>query len=316
VGSLSFLTPGAALVALAGLVPVVVHLARERRARVMRRALGLEEPPPSRGLLAALVAIPLLLGLAAAQPVVDRAKVRGERTDAEIFFVLDTTRSMLASSGPTGTTRIGRARAAAVELRGRFPDVRAGVASVTDRTLPHLFPTVDARSFAATVERSVGIERPPPAVFSTLATDLGSLAAVGRQRFYSPDARRRVLVVLTDGETEQPEPGLASAVRRARIDTVFVQVRRDAEAVYLTAARDPAYRTDPASGARLARLADSIGGAAYGEDELDAASARIGARVGEGPTRPRPQRDLLALMPFATLAAAFPLGLVLLRRNL
>ena len=316
-GQLSFLTPVAALVALAGVLPVLAYLRRERRARAVRRTLGLAEPPsgPGRVLLAALVAVPLLGGVAAAQPVLDRADPRQQRVDAELLFVVDTSRSMLAAAGPDRPTRMQRARIAALDLRGRFPDVRAGLATLTDRTLPHLFPTIDARSFGSTLERSIGIERPPPALFSTLATDLGSLAAVANQRYFSPAVRSRVLVVLTDGETEEPGPGLAAALRRGRIATVFVQLHAAGERIYLTSAPDPAYRSDQGSPRRLARLAVDVGAAAFAEDELAAAAAHVRERLGEGPMRPRPQRDLLALMPWTMLAAAFPLALVLRRRN-
>ena len=317
-GSLSFLTPAAALVALVGLLPVAVHLHRERRARAVRRTLGLGEPSqgPPRTLLAALVAVPLLGGVAAAQPVLDRAQPRQQRVDAELIVVLDTTRSMLAASGPDRPTRLERARAAALALRGRVPQVRAGLASLTDRTLPHLFPTIDPRTFALTLERSIGVERPPPAVPSTLATDLGSLAAVANQRFFSPQARRRVLVVLTDGETEEPGPELAAALRRGRIETVFLHLHKPGERIHLAGVADRAYRSDPASPRRLARLATAVGGASFAEDELGTAAAHVAERLGDGPTSPRPQRDLLALMPYVTLAAAFPLALVLRRRNL
>ena len=314
-GSLSFLTPAASLVALIGLIPVAVYLRSELRTRAVRRTLGLPEPPRRRKLLAAVVAVPLLGGVAAAQPVLDRAEPRRQRADAELIVVLDTTRSMLASSGSGGLTRLERARAAALELRGRVPQVRAGLASLTDRTLPHLFPTIDPRTFGLTLERAIGIERPPPAVPSTLATDLGSLAAVANQRFFSPQSRRRVLVVLTDGETEEPGPQLAAALRRSRIETVFVHLHRPGEQIHLAAAPDPAYRSDRGSQRRLAQLAAAVDGVSFPEDELAAAAAHISKSLGDGPTSPRPQRDLLALMPYVTLAAALPLALVLRRRN-
>jgi hypothetical protein len=317
VGTLSFLTPAAGLVGIAGVLPVLVFLRRERRARAVRRALGVAEPSPgpARALVAALVAVPLLGGVAAAQPVLDRAEERRQRSDAELLFVLDTSRSMLAAAEPGGPTRIERARVAALELRKRFPEVPAGLASLTDRTLPHLFPTIDARSFALTLERSIGIERPPPAVSSTLATDLGSLAAAANQRFFSPKSRRRVLVVLTDGESDVPGPGLGTALGRAGVDTVLVQLHRPGERIYLTSAPEPAYRTDPDSPRRLVLLAATLGGAAFGEAERAAAAAHVRERLGDGPTGPRPQRDLLALMPWTMLAAVVPLALVLRRRN-
>ena len=37
-----------------------------------------------------------------------------------------------------------------------------GIASLTDRVLPHLFPSTDVDVFEATIERSMAIERPPP----------------------------------------------------------------------------------------------------------------------------------------------------------
>ena len=70
--SLSFLTPSAALVAALCLIPLGVFLRTRAGARVTRRALGLSDPSrrayvlPLGGFAAAAV----LLGLAAAQPVV------------------------------------------------------------------------------------------------------------------------------------------------------------------------------------------------------------------------------------------------------
>ena len=113
-GPLSFLTPLAALVALGAVLPLVAFLRRERRGREIRATLGLAEPPDpgaGRALLAALVAIPVLTGFAASQPVIDRAQARQERVDAEILFVFDTTRSMYAASGVDEPTRL-RSRAA------------------------------------------------------------------------------------------------------------------------------------------------------------------------------------------------------------
>ena len=54
----------------------------------------------------------------------------------------------------------------------------------------------------------------------------------------------------------------------------------------------------------------------FAEGEVGDAAQYVRAQLGEGPTRPRRQRDLLALMPYATLAAVLPLALVLRRRNL
>ena len=315
---LSFLTPVAALVALTGILPLAVHLWRERRARRVRAALRLSDPAPvtDRTLLAALVAVPLLIGVAAAQPVLDRAKAQQERTDAEIMFVFDTTRSMYASAGAQRPTRFDRARAMANEIREAVPQVRAGVASLTDRTLPHLFPTIDGSTFRSTLARAIAIEHPPPSTYARLATDLNGLAALGRQGYFSPGTSKRVLIVLTDGETERVRAGLPAALREAGIRTILVHVWGASEAIYLTARAEHEYRPDPSSRETLAQFAAGVRGSAFAEDEVAAIVGRVRADLGDGPTRPRAQRDLLALMPYATLAAALPLALVLRRRNL
>lgn len=316
--ALSFLTPAGALVALTGLLPVAVHLLRERRARRVRTALGLAEPAArtDRLLLAALVAVPVLVGIAAAQPVLDRAQPRQERVDAEVLFVLDTTRSMHAASDARRPTRFDRALRIANELRAALPDVRAGAASLTDRALPHLFPTIDRSTFRSTLARSLAIERPPPSSYARLATDLNGLAAVARQAYFSPETSKRLLVVLTDGESEPVRAGLPAAFRRARIRTVFVHVWHPGESIFLTSRPEPEYRADPASRERLAEFAAAVGGAALPEAAVGPIVERAQAELGEGPTRSRSQRDLLALMPYATLAALVPLAFVLRRRNL
>lgn len=318
-GPLLFLTPLAALVALAGLLPLAAFLGRERRARRVRETLGLSDPPPGprRALLAALVAVPAFGGLAAAQPVIDRSKTVAERADAEALFVLDTSRSMAAAPGPSEPTRFDRARDIALEIRARLPEVPAGVASFTDRTLPHLFPTIDASSFRGTLARSVGVERPPPLQsYATLATDFSALSAVAEGNLFSPSAGKRLLVVLTDGETRKVEPRLGDALRKAEIRTIFVHVWGADEGIFITSEPEAQYRPDPTSKSMLAQTAALVDGALFAEDDVGAAVARARAELGNGPTRPRRQRDLLALMPYATLAAALPLGLVLRRRNL
>jgi hypothetical protein len=319
VEELSFLTPLAGLVALVGLVPLAAFLGRERRAARVRETLGLAAPPPGprRRLLAALAAVPALVGVAAAQPVVDRSTAVRERADAEVFFVLDTTRSMLAAQDPGGATRLDRARRAALEIRERLPGVPAGIASMTDRALPHLFPTVDRQSFRSTLARSICIACPAPQFSSSaIATNLSALAAFGRVSFFSPSVSRRLLVVLTDGETRAVEPGLTAALERARVRALFVHVWARKESIFLTSRPERQYRPDPTSARQLAQVAALVGGAVFAERDVDGAVARARRELGRGPNRPRRQRDLLALMPYATLVAAVPLAFVLRRRNL
>ena len=250
---ITFLTPLAALFALAALVPLAVFLGREQRVQGVRASLGLAEPSRrSRlSLAVALVAVCALLGLAAAQPVVATTRVLPERTDAQVFIVLDTSRSMLASAEPGAPTRFERARSIAKELADRLPQVPVGVASITDGLLPHLFPTTDRRVLVATIGKSIDVERPPPSSFATIATALEGLASAATKNYFPRSAQRRVLVVLTDGETRPLEfpSEFADAFRRGpRVQTVFVRLWGADERIYETGVAEVGYRPDPGSG--------------------------------------------------------------------
>lgn len=318
---LRFLTPFGAVFALAALLPLAVLVLRERRARGVRRALRLAQPPlrSQLPLALALAAVAGLVALAAAQPIVETTRTVRERTDAEAFVVLDVSRSMLAATKAGAPTRLERAQAAAERLRRRLPQVPIGLLSMTDRVLPHLFPTTDSTVFAATLEQAMGIERPPPALFfSTRATSLNSLEGIPTRDYFSPSARKRLLVVLTDGESQEIDVDLRRAyAKRPKIETFLVHVWGQEEAIYETGVAERGYKPDRASAATLANVASLVGGRVFPEaagDELEAAAETF---FGSGPTRERTiQGERRALMPYATLAALVPLGFVLLRRNL
>lgn len=315
-----FLTPLGAAFAVTALVPLAVLVVRRRRLRGIRGALGLEEPTIASQLplVLALVAVPALLGLAAAQPVVETTKVVSERADAQVFVVLDVSRSMLAGAKPGAPTRFERAQEIALALQERFPDVPFGIATVTDRVLPHLFPTTDQRVFEATVRRTLGIERPPPIAFYTSsATSLNSLRAVPERNFFPPSATKRMLVVLTDGETQPPEPELARAFEREpRVQTAFVRLWDADERIYETGVAEGGYAPDSGSAADLARVASLTGGGVFEEGDIEGVAEAVRASVGEGQRVGREQQSgRIALMPYVALAALLPLVVVLLRRN-
>jgi hypothetical protein len=320
---LIFLTPLAGALGLAAVLPFVVFLGRQRRAAEVRGALGLPGTSRSRRAptLVALVLVPALLGLAAAQPVIDRTQTRSERTDAQALFVIDTSRSMLASSGRDGATRLERARSAAISLQTSLRTIPVGLASFTERMLPYVFATTDARVVAATLADSMGIERARPLPsfsFAQRATTLGALTAVPTANYYAPSATRRVLVVFTDGETNEVPPTLARAFqRRPRIETIFVRFWEPDERVYATGVAERSYAPDPTSEAKLARVASMVGGRVFSERALGAVRDAAQAALGSGPTRPRrSEGDRVALMQYVTLAAFVPLALLLWRRNL
>jgi hypothetical protein len=300
-------------------VPLTALALVARRAGRTRRALALPQRR-RRSLIvpiAAMVLAALLLGLAAAQPVLARETRLHVRTDAEVFVALDVSRSMLARKAQTAPTRLGRARSLAVQLRQDLPGVKVGVASITDRILPHLFPTADDDVFRTTLYRSIDIEQPPPrSQYSVNATSFDTLTEVATRRFFSPTAKKRVLVVLTDGESTPITAARIGRVfaRPPAIKTVFVHIWDPNEHVYGTSGPEPQYHTDPASGAILEALAVATGGAVYGEDQIGAAAARTRKFLGSGPTKAEGVRDARnGMAPYLALAALLPLGLLLAR---
>jgi hypothetical protein len=319
--SLTVLTPVGALLALGLVIPLVAMLRARRKAGLVREGLGVVAPG-RRALAVPIAALALgagLLGLAAAQPVFGWTSDERLRTDAEAFVVLDVSRSMLAQRNRDDPTRLQRAQEAASILRASLPDVRVGVASLTDRVLPHLFPSADEDVFEATIRRSLAIEQPPPrSSFATSATSLNALAALRGLRFFVPTTKERVAIVLTDGETQPvANARLGGLFRRdPAIDLVFVQFWHEDERVFTRGVPEPQYRPDPSAGATLERLAASTRGAVYSEGELGAAASAARRALSNGPTVVRGEAaGQLALAPYLAAAALLPFGLLLWRRD-
>jgi von Willebrand factor type A domain len=316
---LTFLTPLAVLFAVSALLPLGIYWFRARRAGRIRDVLGLKEPSPHARapLIAAIASVPVLLGIAAGQPVLGTERSVPERTDAEAFFVMDTSRSMLAADGPEGATRFERAVEAASAIHDRIPQVRSGIVSMTDRILPHALPTTDRRVFEATLRRSIGVELPPPAfTYSTNATYYDILAGIPDRRYFSQTAKKRVLVVLTDGESRPFGAELGAAFPgKPPIDTVLVRFGNADERIYSTGEAD-GYVSAKNSEATIERVADLMGGHAFSEDDVTAAGDAVVEIIGEGETSNRTIPGArVALMPWVTLAAFLPLGFLIWRRN-
>lgn len=319
--SLTILTPLGALLATGVVVPLVALVRARRKASSVRDVLGVAEPG-RRALvmpLAALVAGAALLGLAAAQPVFEWTRDQRMRTDAEAFVVLDVSRSMLARPNRDSPQRIERAKAAASTLRGSLSEVPVGLASLTDRVLPHLFPGTDEEVFAATLERSLGIEQPPPrASFATGATSLNALATLRGLRYFRPKSTKRLAIVLTDGESQPVSNArLGGLFRRSpAIEIVFIQFWDEDERVFSRGVPEPQYIADPSARPALDRLAASTQGAVYSENQLDAATSKAHELLASGPSVVEGERaGQLALAPYLAAAALLPFGLLLWRRD-
>ena len=166
------------------------------------------------------------------------------RTDIEAFVVVDVSRSMLGQGARTrrraSSARSGSLSPSFVSARG---PLRSGIDDGSGPPTP--LPSVDQDVFQATVERSIGIEKPPPRTsLLSSATSFDALAAIRTQRFFSPRARKRLIVVLTDGES-QPV-----AVERLR--SVFLASPRSRPSSFssgiVTSASSPATRPRRAIG--------------------------------------------------------------------
>lgn len=317
---LTLLTPLGALLALAAALPLGALYLNERRARRVRRSLRVGDPATqSRVATAALLAaVPVLLGLALAQPIVQSTRTVKTRTDAQVFYTFDTSVSMSASSGPDAPTRLRRAVREARQLRLALADVPSGIASMTDRVLPTIFPTADQQEFASALAATVGIDAPPPKGLSDKATTFAALDTFAGDTFFSPGVPHRLVILFTDGETAPYFTGdLRLALNtRPRTSFLVVHVWRAGERIYHGRKVDPDYRTDPRSGRAVSSLAAAVGGRALPEGQVAAtvAAARqlLGkgtvARLGVGP-------HVVALAGWLVLAAAVPVLLLLWRRN-
>ena len=326
---LTLLSPLGLLLSLGVLVPLAALAVAERRAARVGRLLRLTRPDRRRRaeVGTALLATAALLAIAAAQPVVGSSQARHVDEDAQAVVVFDVSQSMDASLGPHSPTRLDRAKALALRLRRALGPDEVGAASMTGRTLPYLFPTADERTFEQVVRQSVAIGSPPPgaptfaALLSgrrDLASDLGSLGAIPTQSYFTPAATRRLVVVLSDDES-QPLSASSVAVRfhmAPPVHLISVRFWNAGERIYGPRGEDPRYRPDPSSAETARQLAALTGGKTFDEHDFGAIVRAARADLAGGrvvtQTLEQTQRPLAA---WFAAAALLPLALVLYRRN-
>jgi hypothetical protein len=298
---MTFLSPLGAFAALFAALPLAVLAFSVRRAERAARTLGLT-PPRRRVHLAALALAGgacLCAGVAAAQPALRRSEHRQVRSQSEVLYIVDVSRSMAAG------TRFAQARAAVRKLRAAAPDVPSGLAGLTDRVLPYIFPTADAGAFDATLQRSVKIESPRPQQVSRNATSFAALSRLGGTGFFGQGARTRTCVLVTDGEARSL-PG------RLPCRLLVVRVGSAADRI----AGEPAYVADPAASSKIRALAAATGGRAFADAAAAAGELRVAAEV--GPLVQAPSRTArYGLAPWlALIALALTLALAAVRVDL
>jgi hypothetical protein len=287
---------------------------REMAGRRARAVLGLQPPAVARRLARplALIAVGALVAALAAQPVIrDRSSTR-MRSDAEVYLTFDVSRSMLARSAPEGRTRLDRAVQGADEIRRGLTDIPMGVATLTNRLMPLLFPTGDHRGVSAVLAGSVRILQPRPArLTAARATQLGSLTLAADRSYYNAGARRRALVVFTDLDTDFFSlQGTLALLRRHRIEPFVVRVARPGEAVFGQRGRPLAYR--PESTVSVSELR-AAGWHAFEEGASSAAITEIRGYLGNGPLERNGvvESERSLALPLGLVALALTLGLTL-----
>lgn len=317
---MTFLTPFGALAALAALLPLAAWFIGRRQVAAAAGALGLQ-PPARRSALQTIVAAGaiVLLGLAAAQPALTHRPGTRVRTDAEALFVFDTSRSMAASATPTSPTRLDRAVAASERLRGAIAEVPSGIATLTDRVLPDLLPVADVSSFDTVAARGVAIESPPPAAGNIRATTFTALGDIASGNYFHAKAKTRLVVLLTDGESSPVDTAeLANVLPRTRYRFIAIRFWRTDESVYKADGKpETAYQPDPLGRIVLADVASALGGRAFDEAQISAATSLLQHAAGTGPTASAPaatqQRTPLA--PYLAALALLLLAAAVLSVN-
>lgn len=318
--SITFLSPMGALVGVAIVVPLAAMVLVARRQRRLRTALGFDGRMPLlrvRDAVALILLFTLLAG-AASQPLISRGRSIDARADVEAYVLFDVSRSMLAATGPGEPTRFDRAVDFALTLRPQLDGVRVGVASLTDRPLPHVFPTADGSTFASVVTLAIGIERPPPAEEGQArATTFAALEGLAKENFFSASSTKRAVVVLTDGESRPFDARpLVEELAAEAIHLYFVRFWREDERVWQPSGSPERYRPDATSEALLASLASEPRVSAFDESDIGDVQAAVERFFGNGPlVEAAVERSTTPVAPWLALLAALPLAFVLVRRS-
>jgi hypothetical protein len=226
---------------------------------------------------------------------------------------------MSASSGPRRPDRIAHALAAARRMHFALREIPSGIATMTDRVVPNIFPTGSEQVFTAALADTVGIERPPPKGLNETATTFASLDTFAGTNFFSEDVTHRLVILFTDGETAPYFGGDLREALRPAPHTRFVIVRfgRTSDRIFVGGKPDRAYRPDPSAAHSTSALASTLGGRAYTEGNVDGAIKAARVFLGAGPLVGLGEGlHVVALARWLVLASLLPLAFLLWRRNI
>jgi hypothetical protein len=168
-------------------------------------------------------------------------------------------------------------------------------------------------------ESSLGraVERPPPFVKERNATYFGALTALAAGRYFTATARRRLAILLSDGESRRFQvAAVARALGKAGIDLLVVRLWSPTDAIYIRGRRDRGYAPDPSTTPRPEELAAATAGGHFYRTEEPAAIVREARTLlGTAPVvTSASNRRTVALAPYVVLATILPLGFLLVRR--
>lgn len=190
---------------------------------------------------------------------------------------------------------------------------------MTDRVVPSLFPTGNDEVFTASVEDALTIGQPPPRGYDKVGTLFAAVDTFASDTFFARSVKHRVAIVLTDGESR---PFDVADVRQELaggppVTFVIVRIWSSRDRVWLGKTPAADYRADPASERRTEDLARATGGEIFPPDNVDGIVGAVRKAVGSGPVVERGQLlRVVGLGRWFALAAVFPLGYLLWRRNL
>jgi hypothetical protein len=189
-------------------------------------------------------------------------------------------------------------------------------------------------AFADTVDGAIDVLKPPPPAFQLVATTFDPLAALRDQGFFAPAARRRVAVLLTDGESITYFPQTVGQRLTGTLPPVFLSGRqlRPQSPVHLIVIRfgtsqdrvyradgtvDPGYRPDLRAPAIVEELTREAHGEAFDGSQLGAAKTALRRAIGSGSkSKHVTQMKTKRLAVYTAGVALLPLGLIVWRRNL
>jgi hypothetical protein len=314
--SLVFETPSAGLVAFAAVAPIAAFVLAGSRLRAARTLLRLPRRSGRGRLwrLVMVVSVPLMIAVAVAQPVVRRHRSVPLRADAGILVVVDTSNSMAAAASARAPSRLAQAKRVALAVGGHLPGIPVGVATFTDRVLPHAFPSTDRAIFDSTIQ-SLSVGDPPPRESARVASDFSALAAIQQAEFFAPAQRHRAVLVITDGESAAFDAGATARALAASpaVQLVIVRVGGARDRLYAAGGRaSGGYRADlPGARRAVAQLAAATGGTSSSGDATKVA-ATLRSEIGSGTaTEVASAPETFALGPLIALASLVPLTLVL-----